>query len=244
MSFIDNYADEMLRNFLKYVESHPKRHLFVAESFGWDRVEIRDGYPGDAVTDAFTLHVALDSGHFYYSVWSQGQGSLAPHSVRDLHEATDFFDSWVEKVFEDSDTPDKVEGIRAWSENDAMVESKTGAIKGKKLALYSKIPTAALHALAERYGYGEWKYGDARNWEKGLPWTTHIDALMRHLIAWQSGEDLDPDCPFESSHITAVLYHAAALEHYMAHPEKYAEYDDRAKYGAPTHTGMEALEKS
>jgi hypothetical protein len=55
-------------------------------------------------------------------------------------------------------------------------------------------------ALAHREGaerYGEW------NWRQtGVCATTYIGAIMRHLAAWQDGEDLDPDSGL--SHIAKI----------------------------------------
>jgi len=32
-----------------------------------------------------------------------------------------------------------------------------------------------------------------RNWERGMPWSKVEASLMRHLNAWRSGHDNDPD---------------------------------------------------
>lgn len=112
---------------------------------------------------------------------------------------------------------------------EVRVTSKTGGQKGTKLAKFSLIPTSALTALAERYGYGAQKYS-LRNWEKGYDWSLSYDSLQRHLNSFWEGEDYDPEFP-NSLHLSAVLFHAAALVHFSTHPELYAEFDDRPKYG-------------
>jgi len=99
--------------------------------------------------------------------------------------------------------------------------SSTGAEKGTKLARFDLIPVEPLRLLAEHYGRGAQKYAD-RNWEKGYEWSKSFAALNRHLWAFWSGEDIDPETG--SPHLTAVMWHAAAmLEYSRTHPE----FDDR-----------------
>jgi hypothetical protein len=40
--------------------------------------------------------------------------------------------------------------------------------------------------------FGAQKYA-AHNWRKGMEWSRMFSALMRHLLAWQRGEDIDPE---------------------------------------------------
>ena len=86
-----------------------------------------------------------------------------------------------------------------------VTDPETGGQKGSKLARYDLIPHEALHALAEHFGRGAEKYDD-RNWERGYDWALTFAALNRHLWAWWSGEDVDPETG--SNHMTAVAWHA------------------------------------
>jgi len=102
-----------------------------------------------------------------------------------------------------------------------VVDPTTGGAKGQKLARFDLIPPRPLKALAEHYGKGAAKYED-RNWERGYKWSLSYAALHRHLNAWWSGEDNDPE--LGSSHLDAVLFHAMALREFTdTHPE----LDDR-----------------
>lgn len=100
-----------------------------------------------------------------------------------------------------------------------VVDPKTGAEKGSKLARFSLIPPEFLFALAEHYGKGARKYAD-RNWEKGYNWSLSIDALERHLNQFKMGQFYDdhtPECDegcvehTGSHHLICVAWHACAL---------------------------------
>ena len=113
-----------------------------------------------------------------------------------------------------------------------VVDPKTGAAKGSKLARFDLIPAQPLWELAEHYGKGMNKYA-ARNFQKGYSWSLSIAALMRHIVQFMKGEDFDnhnPDCPPNctehtgSAHVIAVCWHGLALRDFMLH---HPEGDDR-----------------
>lgn len=54
------------------------------------------------------------------------------------------------------------------------------------------LPPGALLQIAEVLRYGATKYSE-RNWEKGLARRRVLSAAIRHLFAYMSGEDLDPE---------------------------------------------------
>ena len=54
------------------------------------------------------------------------------------------------------------------------------------------VPPRALLAVGMVLTYGAHKYG-ARNWQLGMDWGRLVGAALRHLMAWQSGEELDPE---------------------------------------------------
>jgi hypothetical protein len=83
---------------------------------------------------------------------------------------------------------------------------------------YSLIPLASLKEAAKVLEYGATKYA-RDNWRKPTNWSVSYACLMRHMAAWQSGEDLDPESGF--SH----LGHAACnilqmLDMLENHPEE------------------------
>jgi len=100
-----------------------------------------------------------------------------------------------------------------------VVDSKTGGVKGTKLARFSLIPSEFLWALAEHYGVGARKYAQ-RNWERGYAWSLTVDAMQRHVHKFLMGERYDahlPDCPPDctehtgSHHLIAAAWHCVAL---------------------------------
>jgi len=54
------------------------------------------------------------------------------------------------------------------------------------------IPPAALVEIGRVFGYGAKKYG-AWNHRAGTAYSRYTAALLRHIYAWQNGEDLDPE---------------------------------------------------
>lgn len=97
----------------------------------------------------------------------------------------------------------------------------TGAryISGK--ADLSLIPLSTLEEEARVWMYGTKKY-KAFNWMKGMPWSVPLACALRHIAAWQEGEDLDQ----ESGH--HHLAHAMCnLRMLMLYSKAYKEGDDR-----------------
>ena len=54
------------------------------------------------------------------------------------------------------------------------------------------IPTVAIVEIGKVLAFGAQKY-DRGNWAKGLATSRYYDAAMRHLLAWNGGEDNDPE---------------------------------------------------
>jgi hypothetical protein len=72
--------------------------------------------------------------------------------------------------------------------------------------------------------FGAKKY-EAHNWRKGFKWSRVISALFRHIYAWVSGVDKDPETGI--SH----LAHAACCIMFLVEFEKtHKELDDRYKH--------------
>lgn len=68
--------------------------------------------------------------------------------------------------------------------------------EGKKFdqgkAPITLIPTVALLGMAKVFDFGAKKYG-RHNFRAGITYSRLLDAAFRHLLAYQEGEDLDPE---------------------------------------------------
>ena len=71
------------------------------------------------------------------------------------------------------------------------------------------LPMWVLEEIAEHYGRGAKKYSDW-NWLQGGSTNVCFGAMLRHISAWQQGEDLDD---LGSHHMAAVAWNAIALLH-------------------------------
>ena len=86
---------------------------------------------------------------------------------------------------------------------------------------YSLIPMHTLEDEARVWMYGAQKYA-AWNWAKGMPWSVPFACAMRHLAAWQRGEDTDPESGLP--HLAHVMCNLRMLTLYT---KNYPEGDDR-----------------
>jgi len=86
---------------------------------------------------------------------------------------------------------------------------------------YDLVPVSAERAIAEVMTYGTSKYPD-RNWEGGIKWSRIYAAIRRHLAAWWSREDADPDSGL--NHLKHVICDVSFLVEYL---ETHQELDDR-----------------
>jgi hypothetical protein len=86
------------------------------------------------------------------------------------------------------------------------------------------LPSLALEEIARVLSYGKQKYSEW-NWTGGFEWSRLIGACLRHLFAFQRGEDKDPESGLPHlAHLgCGVLF---LLEHYVRKLGK----DDRHKW--------------
>ena len=85
------------------------------------------------------------------------------------------------------------------------------------------LSTEALNQTAAVLKFGAQKYAE-HNWRKGFAWSRPLSAAMRHITAFNNGEDKDPESGL--SH----LAHAACCIMFLLEFEKtHRELDDRWK---------------
>lgn len=83
---------------------------------------------------------------------------------------------------------------------------------------YSLIPLAAMKEAAHVLEYGATKYA-IDNWMKPTNWRVSYGCLMRHMSAWQSGEDLDPES--QRNHLGHAMCNILQMLYMLEnHPEE------------------------
>lgn len=88
----------------------------------------------------------------------------------------------------------------------------------------SLVPSELIEGAARAFDFGAKKY-NAHNWRKGIPTSKLYDALQRHLLAWNEGENVADDSKLDH------LDHAAAcLAMLMQTVKGHREMDDRYAY--------------
>lgn len=99
----------------------------------------------------------------------------------------------------------------------------SGARYNQGKADLSLIPLSTLEDEARVWMYGEKKY-KRFNWMKGMAWSIPMACALRHLAAWQNGEDLDPESG--QPHLAHAMCNLRMLTLYA---RTYPEGDDRPK---------------
>jgi hypothetical protein len=121
---------------------------------------------------------------------------------------------------------------------DVRVDGKFGGTKldGDK-AQYGLLPPDSLKAVAEVMTKGAIKYS-ANNWIR-LELRRILDALERHVNAFNSGEDYASDS--EQHHLAHVIANAMMAYHVAMN---FKDQDDRLfKYLTPSVTGLDLFEQ-
>ena len=85
----------------------------------------------------------------------------------------------------------------------------------------SLIPLCTLEDEARVWMYGKQKYA-AWNWAKGMNWSVPLACAMRHIAAWQRGEELDAESGLP--HLAHAMCNLRMLTLYS---KTYPEGDDR-----------------
>lgn len=83
------------------------------------------------------------------------------------------------------------------------------------------VPPFPQELYAQVLTFGAQKY-EAHQWRQGMAWSKCIGALKRHILAFEKGEDIDPESGIP--HPAHIMCNAAFLTEYM---KTYPEGDDR-----------------
>lgn len=82
----------------------------------------------------------------------------------------------------------------------------------KDKPLLSLLPWKAVSEIAKVLSYGAQKYS-ANNWRKGFTYSRVSSALYRHMVAWEDGEDNDPETGL--SHLAHAGCNVLFLLHFI-----------------------------
>ena len=112
-------------------------------------------------------------------------------------------------------------------EEELTMQTQAVKFDENKLPLHL-LSTEALMQTAAVLKFGADKYA-AHNWRGGFAWSRPLAAAMRHILAYNAGEDKDPESGL--SH----LAHAACCIMFLLEFEKtHPELDDRYKPNVQT----------
>lgn len=101
------------------------------------------------------------------------------------------------------------------------LEKGSGARYNNGKADLSLIPLWTLEDEAKVWMYGKKKYA-AWNWAKGMDWSIPLACALRHISAWQRGEELDHESGLP--HLAHAICNLRMLTLYS---KTYKEGDDR-----------------
>jgi hypothetical protein len=90
--------------------------------------------------------------------------------------------------------------------------SVTGGEKGRKLCEVGAVDPLAREELGKVAGFGSRKYARG-NYLKGYDWSLCVDAMHRHMLAFESGEDRDPESGL--LHVAHAAWHGLALTSFI-----------------------------
>ena len=98
--------------------------------------------------------------------------------------------------------------------------------KGKKQ--WSLVDFKSLESMVEVLEFGAEKYAKW-NWTKGMPVTQVSESLLRHMFAFLSGEDKDPESGID--HLGHVMCNAMFLSYIMREKKQFDDrgYEDPSK---------------
>lgn len=124
-------------------------------------------------------------------------------------------DNYFDVLIEGSTSP------KTYHRNDLRISSATKHDQEKnRLEL---IPVSGIYGIGRAMTFGAKKYSE-NNWANGFDYTRLCGSAMRHLVAWMSGEDKDPE-----SGLSHLDHLGACVVMLIAHETEGLGNDDRRK---------------
>lgn len=170
--------------------------------------------------------------------WSNGKQPFLDEKSQELH--TERFiaggyewsgSEWVHCCESDKDKGDAVD---LQTETTHPEDNDKGLRFNKGKVRRDLEPAFAQEQYAQVLTKGAEKYAD-RNWEKGMKWSKVLASMKRHVLAYEKGEDYDPETGL--LHTAHIMCNAAFLtEYYKIYPQG----DDRPhSYLTPLKIGLD-----
>lgn len=116
-------------------------------------------------------------------------------------------------------------GEKKWVDNKCVRDFHTPVAtkhdqKKNRLEL---IPPSGIEGIGRAMTFGATKYS-AHNWANGFDWSRLCGSALRHLLAWMSGQDKDPE-----SGLSHLDHLGACVVMLIAHENEKLGTDDRRK---------------
>lgn len=106
------------------------------------------------------------------------------------------------------------------STSDGEVDQQAQKYDGGKMPLHL-LPTVALNQIAEVLAFGAQKYS-ANQWRAGMNWSRLLGAALRHITAFNNGEDLDPE-----SGLSHLAHAGCCVMFLLEYEQTRRDFDDR-----------------
>lgn len=91
----------------------------------------------------------------------------------------------------------------------------------------SLLSSSAILKVAEVMTFGKKKYG-SHNWRNGIAWSRVLAAALRHLFAFLSGEDKDPE-----TGLSHMAHLGCCVMFLLEYEDTHKNLDDRYKKESP-----------
>lgn len=131
--------------------------------------------------------------------------------------------------------PDTLSNVRLSEEQETLLKEPIDKIQKGTASRFNQgkrrwnlLPLEVFEPVVKVLEFGANKYA-AWNFAEGdgLSWTEVLDSMKRHIMAWERGEDLDPESG--ESHLGHIGCNLMFLLYYMQYIEQYSSKDDRKK---------------
>lgn len=96
----------------------------------------------------------------------------------------------------------------------------------------SMVPSELIEEVAKVLEFGATKYA-RDNWRQGMSWNQTLDSCLRHLMKWNSGEDIDPE-----SGLCHLSHAACNIAFLLSFRLTHNEMDDRYVAGSNNRIGF------